>query len=75
LTDTVNEVGLELGGVTVRIQKKYDAEFRQNAVDMLLTSGKSLKGLYSGSTRSRESQAPTLGLGDSIAEFLGSLDP
>ncbi len=29
----------------MRIQKKYDTEFRQNAVDMLLTSGKSLKGL------------------------------
>lgn len=29
----------------MRIQKKYDAEFRQNAVDMLLTSGKTLKGL------------------------------
>ena len=29
----------------MRIQKKYDAEFRQNAVDMLLKSGKPLKGL------------------------------
>ena len=29
----------------MRIQKKYDAEFRQNAVDMLLTSGKSLAAL------------------------------
>ena len=29
----------------MRIQKKYDAEFRRSAVDMLLTSGKSLKGL------------------------------
>ena len=27
----------------MRIQKKYDAEFRQNTVDMVLTSGKSLK--------------------------------
>jgi transposase len=45
LTDTANEVLLKYGGFTVRIQKKYDAEFRQNAVDMLLTSGKSLKGL------------------------------
>lgn len=27
----------------MRIQKRYDAEFRQNAVDMLLTSGKPLK--------------------------------
>ncbi len=27
------------------MQKKYDAEYRQNAVDMLLTSGKSLAGL------------------------------
>jgi transposase-like protein len=45
LTDTANEVLLKYGGFTVRIQKRYDAEFRQNAVDMLLTSGKSLKGL------------------------------
>lgn len=45
MTDTANEVLLKYGGFTVRIQKKYDAEFRQNAVDMLLTSGKSLKGL------------------------------
>jgi transposase-like protein len=45
LTDTANEVLLKYGGFTVRIQKKYDAEFRQNAVDMLLTSGKTLKGL------------------------------
>lgn len=29
----------------MKIQRKYDDEFRQNAVDMLLTSGKSLKGL------------------------------
>lgn len=29
----------------MRIQKKYDAEFRQNTVDMVLTSGKSLKAL------------------------------
>ena len=27
----------------MKIQKRYDAEFRQNAVDMLLTSGKPLK--------------------------------
>lgn len=45
MTDTANEVLLKYGGFTVRIQKKYDAEFRQNAVDMLLTSGKTLKGL------------------------------
>ncbi len=45
MTDTAKEVLLKYGGFTVRIQKKYDAEFRQNAVDMLLTSGKSLKGL------------------------------
>jgi transposase len=43
LTDTANEVLLKYGGFTVRIQKRYDAEFRQNAVDMVLTSGKSLK--------------------------------
>ena len=45
MTDTVNEVGLGVGGITVRIQKKYDAEFRQNAVELLLRSGKTLKGL------------------------------
>ena len=27
----------------MKIQKKYDAEFRQNAVEMLLRSGKPLK--------------------------------
>jgi transposase len=46
LTDTVGVVDSVEGGPAVtHRQSKYDAEFRRNAVDLLLSSGKPLKPL------------------------------